>query len=293
MIDNREILEFHLMDIFGDYVKRMKSEYFDLPAMSDILSYLKSSLNDHSVLIVARGKRRHFNKISDLATHPMGLLAERKEKAGVLVRSLNKQLKDEDYLLMMALFTEDEKQSASYLKQALQKSPGTIHLQIASVFDRDASGDLTTLLHNLRAIPVKSLRPVKIRFFNIVELLELIECRPHDCNAANLTGLFEKVNLDRSMKYSIFYGLIPKLETETLYEVFCNLELFKKDMYSFGKLLEGALHYRMKRYKDAILALEAANIHSTPVSDEHKAEYQYFLEESHRRRYSATGRLTS
>ena len=67
MTDNREILEFHLMEIFRDYIKRMASEYFELPEMSEILSFLKSSLNDHSVLILSRGERRRFNKINDLA----------------------------------------------------------------------------------------------------------------------------------------------------------------------------------------------------------------------------------
>ena len=281
MIDTREILEFYLMEIFSEYIKRTASEYFELPEMSEILSHLKSTINDHSVCIVARRKRSQFNKFSDIATHPNGFLAERKEKAGALVRSLKNQLKDDDYLILMALFTEDEKQSGSYIEQALQKSPGKIHLHVASVFDREASGDLTTLLNNLKAIPVKPRRLVKKRFFDVVYLLELIECRPHDCNAANLTGLFEKAYLYNTMQYSIFYGLLPKLEAETLYEVFCNLEP-RYDADGIGELVEGALYYRMKRYKDAILVLEAADIPSTYVSEEHKAEFQHYLEDSYR-----------
>ena len=73
--------------------------------------------------------------------------------------------------------------------QALEISPEKFYLHVANASDEKAMDYLPTLINNLMAIQVAPVTGSEKNFINLIRLLELNECHPHDCTAGNLTKL--------------------------------------------------------------------------------------------------------
>ena len=285
MIEKKEILEHYMLEVIRDNINILESEYPDLPEMPEIISHINLLFDEHAKSIF----RNAHSCFSDSSISGESLSAEEDEAGEIStyiirkIESLEKNISRDDYLFLMIVCTEDDKIEAEHRLEALSLAPDKLHLHIIAAIDDDSMENLPVMIGKLMAIPVAPVTEIEKNFFLLVRLLELLEFRLQDCTAETITGILKKISLHPLIMYSILYNLSDSLEKEISSEIFKKLNLPGNDKHNFGKLLVGALCYRMGKFLMAVQLLQAADIPQTPVSPEHQLEYQYYLAKSYQK----------